>query len=353
MFPFPNIIICLIRFVLCMDSFSLESNEKYGLVVLPSILISDHLPNDYQLSSDLWISRNAPFGVPRQWREWMGSLKIKDIEKASLFLLTKKPSKHPDHLDEDNEICKKRVGQFYWGLLLTGFVNCYEKPLLLTGAKLGGSVDVRQFGEFNLPRLPIGLPPENIKIERLCEAALVANLLPSLEGPERFDRFSRILHSYYAGLLDHNPVNSLYQFVRCIEGFIYPEKGKTTKQFSSRTSIFLGPGHHSLATQLYDMKSSIEHLHDPFRDIKGGTEKKKRLILFQRSIEAEAIARFCIKRVLTGEGVQEWFENDERLIEFWKLDTGKRQRIWGPPMAITNISSQFREDLVTDMDLGL
>jgi hypothetical protein len=256
-----------------MDSFFLELNEKYGLVVLPSILISDDLPNDYQISSDLWISRTAPFGIPQHWKDWIGSLNIESIEKASLFLLTKKHSEHPDILDDDNEICKKRVGSFYWGLLLTGFVNCYEKPFSLTGAKCDDSIDVRQLGEFNQPRLPIGLLPEDIGIERLREAALIADLLLFLYGPGRFDRFSRILHAFYAGLLDHNPANSLHQFVRCIEGFIYPEIGQTKKRFCSRTEIFLGTRHHPLATQLYDIRSSIEHLHDPFRDIVNGHEK--------------------------------------------------------------------------------
>lgn len=336
-----------------MDSFSLELNEKYGSVVLPSILISDDLPNDNQISADLWISREAPFGIPQHWRDWIGSLKIESIEKASLFLLTKKHSKHPDHLDEDNEICKKRVGSFYWGLLLTGFVNCYEKPFSLTGAKWDDGIDVRQLGDFNQPRLPIGLLPENIGIERLREAAQIANLLPSLDGPGRFDRFSRILHSFYAGLLDHNPASSLHQFVRCIEGFIYPTTGKTKNQFCSRTEIFLGTRHHSLAAQLYNIRSSIEHLHDPFRDIKENTERKKRLILLQRSIEAEAIARFCIKRALTRKDIHKWFENDDKITEFWKLDTDKRQKIWGAPMSIIDVSSKFREDFVSDEELGL
>lgn len=210
-----------------MDRFSLKLNEKYGSVILPSILTSDDIPNGCQISADLWISREAPFGIPQHWRDWIGNLKIESIEKASLFLLTKRHSKHPDHLDEDNEICRKRVSSFYWGLLLTGFINCNEKPLSLTGAKLDDRIDVRQLGDFDQPHLPIGLLPEDIGIERLRKAAQLADMLPSLEGPGRYDRFSRILRSFYAGLLDHNPASCLHQFVRCIKSFIYPKIGQT------------------------------------------------------------------------------------------------------------------------------
>ena len=44
---------------------------------------------------------------------------------------------------------------------------------------------------------------------------------------------------------------------RCIDGLILPDTGKTKQQFKSRTELFIGPRHHELMGDIYDLRSAV------------------------------------------------------------------------------------------------
>ena len=46
------------------------------------------------------------------------------------------------------------------------------------------------------------------------------------------------------------------------DGLILPDTGKTKQQFKSRTELFIGPSHHELMGDIYDVRSAVEHLHE-------------------------------------------------------------------------------------------
>lgn len=336
-----------------MGTFVLKPGEKYGLIIFPDVSVAVDLPENSQVASDLWVARKIPFDLPEHWKDWIGSLAVDKINNATLFLLTKKVSSYPEVLDADNEECKERVVRLYWGLFLTGFMHCYTEPYSLTGSNLDGEIDVRQLGRFSLPRFIDGILPENIDMVRLRNAALCANYIDSFFGEKRFDRFGRISQAFYGGVLNHNPANSLHQFVRCVEGFIYPDQGKTRKQFSSRTELFLGTQYHDFSGIIYDIRSSIEHMHDPFRTILGSTKREKRLTLVQKVVETEALARYCIYKLFINKNIRPYFETDENLSGFWKLNENERRKIWGDTLNLKKITDKFNPDLISDDDLGL
>lgn len=328
--------------------------DKYALVVMPETIVDDNLPTQGQLTDDLWFSRQLPFELSTTWIEWIGKVKANKMKKASLFLISKGPSSRLDILDAENEHYRKRVGTLYWSLILSGFIYCYSSPFSIIGAVRANDPEiVRSVGEFPQPHVISWMDQEKINLQRLQCAAHYAATIPDFQGLNRFDRFGRIMTAFYYGVISHNPPDCLHQFVRCVEGFIYPDAGKSTKQFKSRTELFLGPGFHDLTGELYEIRNAVEHLHDPFSVIKAGAERERRVILFCRSVEAEALARYCIQKLLDNPNLRTYFETDTAIKGFWTMSQDEKRKLWGVPLDINAIKKMIRSDMISDEDIGL
>src|SRR5512136_3075885 len=94
--------------------------DKYAVVVIPDTLITQNLPPYGNLGGDLWLSRQPPFDFSKTWIEWIGAVRANRMKEASLFLISKGPSRKPDILDDENEYFRRRVGSLYWSLILSG-----------------------------------------------------------------------------------------------------------------------------------------------------------------------------------------------------------------------------------------
>jgi len=94
-------------------------------------------------------------------------------------------------------------------------------------------------------------------------------------------------------------------------------------------------------------------LHDPTITIKAKSEREKRLILFRRTIDAESLARYCIKKFLTNKSLWSYSVEDANLSRFCGLTSDERQRIWGGILDINAISSSFDHSHLKNNDLGL
>jgi hypothetical protein len=328
--------------------------EKYAVVVIPETLVDQNLPTHGKLADDLWFSRQPPFDLSPTLVEWIGTVRANMLKKASLFLLSKGPSSKPDILDAENEYYRRRVGSLYWSIILSGFIYCFNSPYSIIGAARAGNLEIaRSIGEFPQPHVVSCMVQERIDLQRLQRASQYAATIPDFEGLNRFDRFGRIMRAFYYGIISHHPPDSLHQFVRCVEGFIYPDTGSSTRQFKSRTELFLGHGFHDLAGELYDIRSALEHLHDPFSVIKAGTERERRVILFVRSVQAEALARYCIQRLLDKPTLRTHFETDTAIKGFWKMSQDEKRKLWGDPLNITATNKMIRSDQIRDEDIGL
>jgi hypothetical protein len=328
--------------------------EKYALVVIPETIVDEDLPNQGHLVGDLWFSRQLPFDLSPTWIKWLGTVKADVVEKAALFLISKGPSSMPDILDAENEFHRKRVGSLYWSLILSGFIFCYRTPFTIIGAvRTPGLEIVRSVGEFRQPHVVSWMDQEAIDLKRLQRAAQYAATIPDFEGLNRFDRFGRIMRAFYDGVISHHPPDSLHQFVRCVEGFLYPDPGKSTKQFKSRTELLLGHGFHDFAGELYEIRNAVEHLHDPVSVINAATERERRVTLFVRAVEAEALARYCIQKLLDNPTLRTHFETDAAIKAFWMMSQDEKRKLWGHPLNINSINKTVRPDMIRDEDIGL
>jgi hypothetical protein len=123
----------------------INDGEKYGLVGL-RVKVEGHIPQG-MISPNLWVLADTTFKVPSNWQEWLGSIRAGEVEDSNLFLLSKQPSLTPDI----NEKLEQLVWNFYVGLLLASTFAPAHKPVMLTGSRRAGEIDIRQQKDLDPP----------------------------------------------------------------------------------------------------------------------------------------------------------------------------------------------------------
>jgi hypothetical protein len=224
---------------------------------------------------------------------------------------------------------------------------------MLTGARYGGKVDVRQHGDFDVPLANLiqpypALVAGNVAMAARLGQAIDAFSLADIAGGRW--RFNRTLALYHEARTTIDSMERLHQYCRCIEGLIVPDDGKTRNQFKSRTETFIGPRHHDLIGEAFDIRSAVEHLHEdrylhPFsRDI--------RLKLVKSEAVLEFVARTAIQRILLDQALWPHFANTVAAKAFWAMPTAERQRIWGDLVSIGDALQGFDPTYISDAELG-
>ena len=329
----------------------IEDDEKYALVGL-NVNIDEHIPSG-EIAPNFSVLTDTTFNVPPHWQEWLGSIRARQIENFNLFLLTKLASLTPDVLDAENQTLQERVSNFYVGLLLASTFAPADRPVMLTGSRRDGEIDVRQQRDFDspIPCLFRRYPP--VMPEEIRLAAQLADKLDALAVtplPGRHWRLSRTLHIYTGARTNGDILDRLHQYCRCIDGLILPNAGKTKRQFKSRTELFIGPHHHDMMGELYDIRSAVEHVHEnrylePF-------DRATRLDLLKKEAIIEHIARTALARIVADDTLRSHFANTSTLAKFWKLTVVERQRIWDDPINPLDAIADFNPEYIHDGHLG-
>ncbi len=329
----------------------IEDDEKYAVVGL-NVRIDEHIPTG-EIAPNLSVLTNTTFSVPPHWQKWLGSIRARKIENCNLFLLTKLASLTPNVLDAENQTLQERVSNFYVGLLLASTFAPAERPVIITGSRREGEIDVRQQGDFDSPvpcvfrRYP-PVMPEEIQL-----AAHLADKLGALAAtPPLGDhwRLSRTIHIYREARTNGDILDRLHQYCRCIDGLILPNAGETKRQFKSRTELFIGPHHHDMMGELYDIRSAVEHLHEnrylePF-------DRATRLDLVKKEAIVEHTARTALARIVADDTLRSHFANTATLARVWGLAAVERQRIWGDLINPLAAIADFNPENIHDGLLG-
>src|SRR5712671_3941346 len=92
--------------------------EKYALLGL-SVKVMDPAVACLDLSPHFSIIGGSDFKIPDEWREWLGSIRVEEVEACDLFIVAKLKSETPDILDGENILLTNRLWAFYRGLLLS------------------------------------------------------------------------------------------------------------------------------------------------------------------------------------------------------------------------------------------
>jgi hypothetical protein len=305
--------------------------EKYGLVGLEVKLDHDVQPG--LVAPRLWIANGTHFQIPTHWREWLGSIRAEQVDAANLFLVSKLSSKHPEVLDDENKRLLELASLFYVGLLLASRFSTAHKPIVLTGACREGEVDIRQQTEFEAPIPRLFRPYPKLTAEEIETGARLADKIKRIEHAQLQNghwRLFRVLHLYQETRAKPDILERLHQYARCIDGLILPSVGQTARQFKSRTEIFIGPHHHKLMGEIYEVRSAVEHLHE--NRYLENFDRETRLNLARKEAIIEHISRLSISRIVENPALWQHFANTTSLGAFWSLPMAERQDIWGDPI---------------------
>lgn len=291
----------------------------------------------------MFVTRELPLAVPDHWRTWLGSLRVEDLGKADLFLFASSPSTAPKILDAENRQLGDLVHRLYFGLLIAAPYIQHEEGTLMTGAHHGGQVDVRQVTRYDDVLPSPGCHGAVLEASVFESAMRVADGIATLEGTGEHDRTWRITHAFHDALRSNEFGQRIHQCMRSIEGFILPDVGSTRKQMIARSALFVGSGHEPLIGKLFDIRSAVEHLHGPYAEIQAPDLKSANVLLAELSHKAEAIARYCLNRLLNTSSLWPHFRDDDSLRAFWKLSPAERTAQWGPPMDTSQVFGQFSQ----------
>ena len=114
--------------------------------------------------------------------------------------------------------------------------------------------------------------------------------------------------------------------------------------------MFIGPGHHNLMGELYDVRSAAEHLHES-RYLEY-FDRIVRLELARKEAIAEYIARSALVRIIDTNSLWPHFGNTPVLEKFWALAHAERTKIWGDPVDPLAAVADFDPQYINDGMLG-
>ncbi|MDR3489809.1 MAG: hypothetical protein P4M05_33585 [Bradyrhizobium sp.] len=325
----------------------IRDGDKYALMAL-SVKVEGPLPL-HEFAPSLSVLGDTAFTVPSHWREWLGTIRVEEIEACNLFLLSTQASRKPDILDEEHQLLDRRVWHFYVGLLLASRFAPAHKPVMLSGACIDGEIGVRSQKDFDVPtpcmfRFYPSLLPEEIEAAAQLGTNIEAIVQAALPGGHW--RLFRTLTLYTHARTIPDPLERTHQYCRCIDGLILPDAGKTAKQFKSRTELFMGPGHHEFMGELYDVRSAVEHLHENrYLEVYNRTT---RLDLIKKEAIAEYVARSTLTRIIGNQSLWPHFGNTAALAQFWKLPEPERRALWGNPIDPLHAIAEFDPKYIPD-----
>jgi hypothetical protein len=299
------------------------------------------------------ITPTLPVGVPAHWREWLGSIQISRLEDCDLFVTVRSHSTAPEILDSENESLRDLSNRFYQGLLITIHNIRHGIGRFLTGANRDGQLDVRSTNEYPEVRHILFSPQSDIDQSALEMAAQIAEAFGRLHDVGPHNRIWRLQRAFYAAVGAAEVGERIHQLVRVVEGLVYPRVGQSRDDFIQRTKLFIGPGYEQLTGDLYDIRSSVEHLHGPLSPLPQLPQRERTILLLRRAVQAEWLARYCLQRLFLTPDLWPYVTEQVGLETFWRLAEARQRELWGSVGRIDVATDGFHEEWIEDRDLGI
>ena len=329
----------------------INDGEKYGLVGV-SVKVDGYIPQG-PITPNLWVLADTTFAIPLNWREWLGSIRAREVEDCNLFLLSKQTSSMPDILDDENNKLTQRAWNFYVGLLLASTFAPAHRPVMLTGVRRAGKIDIRQQHDLDSPIPCLFRPYPPVVSDDLQRAAHVGSQLDALATaalPDGHWRLFRTLHVYTESRTTAEIVDRLHQYSRCIDGLILPDAGKTKQQFRTpdRTLHWPSP---SRSDGRY-LRCSQRHRAPPREPIFGGLRpgnapRSSKEGSHCRTHRADRTCKDHRRQHRLGA-----FRKHPCSREILGLSESERQRIWGDPIDPMDAIVDFDPKYIHDGLLG-
>lgn len=237
-----------------------------------------------------------------------------------------------------------RVGNLYWGLLASGKVRVEGTGTQLTGDNGADGISVQQVGELDHIINVYGLLTDRVTEAHLRRAARFAENLADLFTDVRMRRMRTAANAFLKALSERNPPERIHQFVRVVDGLTRVTR-RGRDRFKERCSIFVTPKDLESCYEMYVIRSNVEHFQDPSQDLNPAPRRDDILRGYRRTHESEALARYCMGRLLEHRDLWLHFA-DDHVEDFWKEPELERARIWGPPLDLDEALATFDPDHV-------
>ena len=162
----------------------ISDGEKYALLGL-SVKVTDPNTGRLDLSPNFHVIGGNDFKIPDEWREWLGSIRVEEVEACDVFIAAKLKSAAPDILDGENKLLTNRLWGFYRGLLLSSTFATAHKPVILTGSCRNGEAGLRQQQDLDVPIPNDFRPYPDVTPEHFTQAAAIADRLERLAARQQ------------------------------------------------------------------------------------------------------------------------------------------------------------------------
>ena len=330
----------------------LEEGVKFCALGVDIDLSEDIYPSCFPNGCE--IAQRPFFELPDPWLEWIGSIKYKEIVGSNLIIIKRVRSDQPTILDAEAREIQKMINRMYVGLMLVSPFALRRRPVMLTGGFENSMVSLRSQGDLDPPvaSLVHMYPPltlQDFKNAAEVEFAIREKFEPIAVAQKWI--FSRYFEIYINARLSSDIFDRIHQFSRAIEGLLDSEPGRTKQRFKGRTELFLGSGYHDLMGEIYDIRSSVEHVRaHRYLDI---ANRESRLRLAEIEAVSEYIARNVLKRIIMNGDLHKYFFFGENISEFWRLSDVVRSRVWGFKIDPLDAIRGFDHSVVGDNELGL
>jgi hypothetical protein len=311
----------------------------------------------YVLPGLIVSNKQDAFKLEPHWVEWLGTLQARSFEESTLFITAIAESVAASGNDLPNhEFMDRRVRLLHHTLVLLG---CgYNDAVLMVGGERYRS------GGLNIGPVRPGLTPcfrpsyrESRGIE-LFDLEHAAKILESLEliyrhVPDRlYRRLRKGFNVWVRGAEEGYDFNErLHSFVRAIEAILKPtiarqrsaraRKRSKKPRWREVTPTFLHRGqtiigrsarNERLLRQLYDIRSSIEHIKDVMPNVRKARVVDSEETFLFRALQAEILASSIYARILSNDQLRATFSTEARVEGFWRRNGPGRQTMWGSPM---------------------
>jgi hypothetical protein len=319
--------------------------EKYTLIALDS---ATTIKQPVDLHDDFFALPHGSVTVPDYWKEWIGSIDARQVESAGLVILAKAPARAPDVLDDETQVLEHRVGALYWALLDVGHLRFEGTGAQLSGANVGGKLEVKRHGPTQVIQRMPGMWTLPVTEDHLRRATALAVSLLELFRRPGMRRLKRAVSTFMNGFEHHDVGDRVHQFVRVVGDGFTRESGR--EQFRTNARLFVSTEQAAEAcSQLYRMRNNAEHFNEPDTNVEPPLSPRESFVrAMKRAHEVEAVARYCLSRFLERRQLWSYWDSDEGVSAFWGLAQEQRRALWGAPLVLEEAVAGFDPQLVRD-----
>lgn len=318
-------------------TFRLARREKYAAIIL-SGASRVAFQGNIEVGNGLWVLHDPPVNVAEHWRGWIGTIRADDIEKANLWIVSKRISRTPEVIDAENQQLGESVNLLFHALLIAGPPS-YQHGYVLAGANPDGQPEIRQFGD-QTPRYlkSFGAQDSSIGPKRVQSAHRIAAGLTHVFADVSYMRLRRGIRAFFSGLAASPPQDRVHQFIQTVESVTKPRSRGTAVDIAERSRTFINRSSlgQRVVRECYDLRSAIEHFRDELNVLSAYPAAMREELFYRRVRQSEALARHVLIRILSSPSMWPRFADPE-IDKFWNQAEAIRVRQWGRSIEIGRV----------------